>query len=522
MSIFDPQDARVARGLSRISHSNPFLPERVEAERETLGDCFVATDTHWHARGGSYAEIPNVALLSGLATQTAERVRHKLESGHTASPEELELYEETLLFALYHEFVTRIDGTIRTSLEVDVKPKGKASHKRTVPTVDFYPEFVERLAHYTEISPTVSLPIESAHHLFALFFHLRRAFYQIFVDLVGSSMAMAQLRAAIWQSIFTHDLRRYRRYLYDRMADVTTLITGPSGTGKELVARAIGRSRYVSFDSESKKFSTDFSQHFYPLNLSALSSTLIESELFGHRRGSFTGALDDHPGWFEVCGPWGSVFLDEVGDLDVAIQVKLLRVLQTRQFQRLGDTSDLCFEGKIIAATNRDLSTLMAEGQFREDFYYRLCADRIETPSLSEQLASSPDELRHLVEFIASRVLGEPDSLVTEVVEWVDKNLGFDYPWPGNFRELEQCVRNIMVRGEYRPSGRPANNAKAELLASVDAGSLTAEDLLRNYCTLVYSRCDNYEGTARTLGIDRRTVKAKIDPELLERLRRNE
>src|SRR4030095_10303350 len=114
---------------------------------------------------------------------------------------------------------------------------------------------------------------------------------------------------------------------------------------------------------------------FYALNPSALSPTLIESELFGHRRGAFTGAVQDRAGWLEVCPATGTVFLDEIGELDPAIQVKLLRVLQSRTFQRLGDTRDRPFLRKLIAATNRDLGREMAAGEFRKDFYYRLCSD---------------------------------------------------------------------------------------------------------------------------------------------------
>ena len=113
------------------------------------------------------------------------------------------------------------------------------------------------------------------------------------------------------------------------MGDVTTLVTGPSGTGKELVARAIGLSRYIPFDAEGQAFADDTPRSFVPLNLSALSPTLIESELFGHRRGAFTGAVADRAGWLETCPPRGTVFLDEIGELDPAIQVKLLRVLQS-------------------------------------------------------------------------------------------------------------------------------------------------------------------------------------------------
>ena len=194
-------------------------------------------------------------------------------------------------------------------------------------------------------------------------------------------------------------MRRCRRSLYSRMGDFTTLISGPSGTGKELVARAIGLSRFIPFDPVAQRFADDLAGSFHALNLSALSSTLIESELFGHRRGTFTGTVGDRIGWLEVCRPLGAVFLDEIGELEPGIQVKLLRVLQTRTFQRLGETTDRTFHGKLIAATNQDLASKIEDGSFREDFYYRLCSDIITTPSLREQLDDSPQDLGNLVHF---------------------------------------------------------------------------------------------------------------------------
>src|SRR5262249_42904363 len=263
-----------------------------------------------------------------------------------------------------------------------------------------------------------------------------------------------------------------------------TLITGPSGTGKELVARAVGLSRYVPFSSAKQRFEVDLTDSFHPLNLSALAPTLIESELFGHKKGSFTGAVEERKGWLEESeehyGRHGTVFLDEIGELDAGIQVKLLRVLQARSFQRLGESSTREFRGKIIAATNRDLATEIQAGRFREDFYYRLCADRIATPSLQEQLQDTPDDLPNLVLFIAQNVIGgeEGAGRGAEVTDWIDRNLGRRSPWPGNFRELEQCVRNVMTRQAYEPlRSMPASgNARQELADAVVAGSLSAQE----------------------------------------------
>jgi len=212
---------------------------------------------------------------------------------------------------------------------------------------------------------------------------------------------------------------------------------------------------------QTRCFAAEPAGGFAAVNLAALSPTLIESELFGHRRGAFAGAVDDHEGWFARCGPHGAVFLDEIGDLDAGIQVKLLRVLQSREFHRIGETDPRRFVGKVIAATNRDLDPELAARRFREDLYYRLCADTIQVPTLREQLAATSDDLRHLVLIIARRVAGPDEGarLADEVQHSVDTHLGRNYPWPGNMRELEQCVRSTLIRGagrtirQYRSAG---------------------------------------------------------------------
>jgi transcriptional regulator with PAS, ATPase and Fis domain len=327
------------------------------------------------------------------------------------------------------------------------------------------------------------------------------------------------LRASVWQSVFTHDMRRYRRTMYSRMAEFATLITGPSGTGKELAARAIAQSRYVPFDERNLTFPGDEAVSFFPINISALSPTLVESELFGHRRGAFTGAIGDRKGWLETCPAAGSVFLDELGDLDPAIQVKLLRVIETRTFHPVGETAPRQFRGKLIAATNRDLAARIRRNEFREDLYYRLCSDQIVTPSLAEQLSDSPQVLNELIVYMARRVAGaEGDELARDVTSWIEKNLGRDYAWPGNYRELEQCVKNVLIRRDYRPSRSAPSGAMEATLDAFREGRLTADEVLSRYCTLVYRRTGSYEETARRLGIDRRTVKAKVDARLLRRL----
>jgi transcriptional regulator with AAA-type ATPase domain len=505
MLFESPADLEFTQAISRLAYCNPFLPERIECERAALAEQFVNVDVVWNVATDWEGNRPNIGRLQQRTEEVSARLRDRLVAGERASPREIHLYEDLAIYLLYY----RVHEPLKRYVMGEIsKPQQELAA--------LYEKFAQDVKHFLEI-PGLTLPSGyEAPHLYACYFQVRRAFHHIFRNIVGASMPAARLRASVWQSIFTHDMRRHRRVMYDRMGDLTTLITGPSGTGKELVARAIALSRYIPFDVKSRTFASNYEELFHPLNLSALSPTVIESELFGHRRGAFTGALEDRTGWMELCQPLGTVFLDEIGELDPGMQVKLLRVLQTRSFQRLGDTRTRSFRGKIMAATHRDLARDMAEGRFRQDFYYRICSDLITTPSLREQLADAPQDLKGMILFITRRLAeDEAEALADEVQHWVGKHLGIDYAWPGNFRELEQCVRNVLIRHEYRPPAVGSRDAAERLTQELNAGALTADELLRRYCTLIYSRTHNLEETARRLQLDRRTVKAKVDPELL-------
>ena len=510
--FFDPDDKHFVKLLRQLATGNPFLPERIDYERQALGDDFVTPRTSvWSKQVRVDRYSPNVARLAEKAEALVGTLRQRLTQGarpktsSTATENELSLYEDLVLYHLYYQFEESFE---------------KAMNGR----VSFYDEFCESARGYLS-SPGLSAPLlDELPHAFSFLFQVRRASHHIFNSIVGGSMPAAKLRARVWESIFTYDMDRYRRHLYEKMGDVSTLITGPSGTGKEIVARCIALCRYVPFSVAKKKFSVNLDTSFYALNLSALAPTLIESELFGHQRGAFTGALQDRKGWLEVCPALGSVFLDEIGELDSGIQVKLLRVLQSREFQRLGDTSTHQFSGKIIAATNRDLATEIESGRFREDFYYRLCSDLITTPSLADQLRDTPEDLGNFVLFLVRRMMGpaESESVTSDVIDWIDNHLRDDYPWPGNVRELEQCVRNVILRRQYEPLRRPSAKASlAEDLAErMERSTISVDELVEHYCTLTYLKTDSYMETSRRLGLDRRTVKARVNQELLEQLKK--
>ena len=504
-----PADRQFLAALSELSHCNPFEPRRLELERQVLGEQYVDEDLVAWSRTSATDEMEreNVERITSRAVELVERLWQQQSRGQSLRARDVPLYDDLVSYVLYYRYF----ATIRVETPAD---DGLAER---------WQQFrADRRRLLAPLDAPARAPLADTAHLFACLHQVRRAFGQIFACLIGESQPANTLRAQVWQSIFTHDLRRYRRLLFGRMGHIATLITGPSGTGKELVARAIGLSQYRAFREKTQSFApaAATAQHFAALNLTALSPTLIESELFGHRKGAFTGAVVDRVGWFEQCPAFGAVFLDEVGEIDTAIQVKLLRLVQSREFSRLGETKPRQFAGKLITATNRDLAREMRAGRFREDFYYRLCSDRIELPSLRDQLVDRPDALRGLVQFIVRRELTAPgapaeqqeiDTLTIEVETWIKSRMPRDYQWPGNIRELEQCVRNVLVRSEYHPEHQTDDNGRSPWLARAERGELSADDLLNHYCRHVHHLRGGYDPAARTLGIDRRTVKNRIE-----------
>jgi len=207
----------------------------------------------------------------------------------------------------------------------------------------------------------------------------------------------------------------------------TVLIEGDTGTGKELVARAI---HYTSPRRD---------RAFVAVGCGALPDTLLESELFGHVRGAFTGAESDRPGRFELADG-GTLFLDEIGEVSPALQVKLLRVLETREFERLGDRKTTKVDVRFIAATNRNLRESVAEGRFREDLYYRLNVLSIRLPSLEERTEDIPLLIQHFISAFNEQTGKKIRGLSQQSVD-----LLVDYPWPGNVRQLENAIEHAFI-----------------------------------------------------------------------------
>jgi formate hydrogenlyase transcriptional activator len=209
--------------------------------------------------------------------------------------------------------------------------------------------------------------------------------------------------------------------------DSTVLIYGETGTGKELIARAV------------HNLSTRQSSNFVKLNCAAIPTGLLESELFGHERGAFTGAISQRVGRFELAHR-GTMFLDEIGEVPLELQPKLLRVLQEREFERLGSTRTLRTDARLIAATNRDLESLVNEQKFRSDLYYRLNVFPVRVPSLRERPEDIPLLVRHFVQQFSRRMGKAIDTIPSETMSSLIK-----YPWPGNIRELQNVIERAVI-----------------------------------------------------------------------------
>ncbi|NIQ93359.1 MAG: sigma-54-dependent Fis family transcriptional regulator, partial [Desulfuromonadales bacterium] len=447
--------------VSRTAFSNPFSEEHAALNRRL-------------------SEESEALPPREMSTRVLARVRQHLASLFSKRPFDLrtyagldrELLKNAFLFEIHYHQVDNFDRLIDEQVNAGDTPC-KVPFAREV-----LAEMEDR-----------GIEGEEAERYLAFFYQFRRAFYFIDRGLVGKSRSMTRLRCHLWNNVFTFDIRWYDRYLWNRMEDCATLLLGRTGTGKGAAASAIGRSGFIPFDARSERFSESFTRNFIEINLSQYPESLIESELFGHKKGAFTGAIENHEGVFSRCSPHGAIFLDEVGELSIPVQVKLLQVLQERRFSPVGSGEPCHFHGRVIAATNRSLKKLRKEGAFRDDFFYRLCSDVIEVPSLQQRLQEESAELGILINHLLRRILGEESPEMAKVIEeTLKEDLGPDYPWPGNVRELEQAVRRILLTNHYKGDTflAPPEDLPGRLLDGIERENLDARQLLAGYCALLY------------------------------------
>jgi two-component system NtrC family response regulator len=281
------------------------------------------------------------------------------------------------------------------------------------------------------------------------------------------------------------------------------LITGPSGTGKELIAKAI------HYDSPRKD------RPFISVNCGALTETLLESELFGHEKGAFTGALSMKKGRFELADG-GTLFLDEVTDMPSPLQVKLLRVLQEMEFERVGGTKTIKVDVRVLSASNRKIKEVVEEGNFREDLFYRLNVINIEVPSLRER----PEDIRLLVEHFIEKYRQDEGKERIELSPEAWKTL-YSYSWPGNVRELENVIERAVVLKADRVIGQedlPAEisekreEVEVERFIPLDAPlQKTLEQIEEKLIRRALDQCDNVQShAAELLGITKSLIQHKM------------
>lgn len=475
---------KVLEEVAGLVFTNPFGERRRKVECLLLGDSSGELSFSARAQGISKMAIDALISISGNGGFSIQNIR-------TFDRDTIIL---VWLFYLYHKFYKELEEHIRAQEKAGSKPL------KLKPGKNLVNEFA-----------VAGFKPEEADHYIALMFQVSRAFYYIDGQVRGSGPAIVGLRKRLWNNLFTANPKWYFAHLSGRLEDFATLILGETGTGKSLVARILGRAGYIPFDRVSSRFVESFTAAFNSINLAQYPSSLLESELFGHKKGSFTGAIDNYEGIFARCSRHGAVFIDEIGDVDIPTQVKLLQVIQEREYSPVGSREKRRFSGRIIAATNQDLEDLISKGKFRKDLYFRVCSDIMKLPSLSERVSESPEELGILIRDILQIILQSPDEAIAQAIESTLLNsLPEKYPWRGNIRELEQSLRQICISGKFQIAMLDADAPK-DLQQTVFEKLPELQELSAEYCYYLHQKLGSYEAVARTAGIDRRTAKKYVD-----------
>lgn len=445
---------------------------RLEAVLDAIGEAMAMYDdrerlsfaNRWYEEimGGSLSALQAMSPEL-LKERIKERVRGPLNAGDEEDGDE-------------EDSVDRESGGIVEHVAGD--GGRRLFHRSRKPVYDDSGEVIGSLYVYRDVSREIEIERMEAEVL-RLRAELQTTY--AFSKMIGSGMAMRGV---------------YELMERVKQADVTVLVVGESGTGKEVVARAL-------HDSGPRK-----SGPFIAVNCAAIPPTLIESELFGHERGAFTGATVQRAGCFERASG-GTILLDEIGDMPPELQAKLLRVLQEREIQRVGGTTPIKVDARVIASTNRDLQGAMRAGEFRADLYYRLAAFPIVVPPLRERREDVPLLANHFLKKSAARnrkpVTGISAAALRKIMQ---------HDWPGNVRELQSVVeRAVLVEpSDVLQSSSLPSELAAEALPSTDGnGVLPLADLERRAILGAMRATDrNVSRAAKALGISRATLHRKL------------
>ena len=340
--LIEPERRRLLELVARFPATNPFEPAWSEIERAVLGDRYDAGE----ASGPPGAPGKNRERIAEQIAMPLLVIAERLAAGIEGTPAELAAYQRATLYSLSADYGPRLQRLIEEN-EVHVP---------------FYDDFEKR---HSDCLSLPGLTASEPGHLLAVLYQAQRGWHFAHTKILGRSARAAAARAAIHRANLGVDLVVYAAGLYRHMDEIPVLITGETGTGKELAAECIGASRYIPFDVAGRRFATGYLADFHVRSLCEVSPELFESALFGHKRGSFTGAIADAAGFFGLPKAYGTLFLDEAGEIPRECQAKLLRPLENREYVPVGETRPRSSLGRLLFATHCDLEAMCREGTFR-------------------------------------------------------------------------------------------------------------------------------------------------------------
>ncbi len=529
--LLDPDQLAFLENVAALLSTNPFVPAWVDRVQACLGDRYRPGLPVWCSRN---AEIDdNHRLIGERLAELLPKVRNRLRDGFSATGRERAIYVNAAILALYGNFAAAL---ARIVAENGVK-------------VPFWSQFEKG---YTALLGIEGLDAPPAADLLALFYQMYRAWYFPWKLIPGAAPITARARAQILEACVGKDVvAYYRQGLWRTMAEQPVLITGETGTGKELAARCIAGGRFLAFDVQTRRFAAPPLSGYHVVNLSDASSNLFDAQLCGHVRGAFTGATEDAPGYLGLAAEGETLVLDEFGEIPKDIQVKLLRPVENRVYRRVGENKTRPVEARLVLSTNRDLGAMVRRGKFREDLYTRVNVLRVVMPPLRRILREAPDERWHYVlGFVAEMLPQSPESWdgwAYKIEADIARHRAGE-TWRGNLRALRNHVRQAVLSSGLVTEGTdrqpdtgpepgsvaassdprtPASRRRRESdrpedpsLLGPDALSrgLSLDDWIRHIVTRTYAMCGrNKNEAARRLGIDWRTVDKWIDYALLER-----
>ena len=517
------------RPISRLYGTNPFEPAWEALLKASVHNVWLV-DLKVVGRDLARVSPEAVRCINVQVAHAVEETARKLAEGAPATPDELAVYHGAALYSLWVEVGPLLQRRIDKK-EVD------------------FPRYDEFLARYRWLFGHTGIWVPEPRRLLELYDQTWRAHFFIATMIRGRGRRIAAARAALWRAIIAGEICDYAQHHCVRMQRFSVLVTGETGSGKELAAQCIGWSSFIPFDEDTRKFAMAHDGDYHVRSLCESAASLVEADLFGFKRGSFTGATSDKLGYLALPQTWGTLFLDEIGEISLALQAKLLRPIQNRVYSVIGESTQRELVGRLVFATNRDLEAMCREGTFRRDLYMRLKILQVHMPALRDRLADDPDELLDLVwGFVEKHRLG-PDRTGDLTRRAVDAIRRDDYDWPGNVRELENYVDAYVLTNGCMPG--PAEYAAAEAGAHegqgdgeeppitslpptsaessgnlgerVKEGEVPLEEVERDVVTHVLVRTGgNKAEAARRLQCTWRKIDQMPDPVRLERLLRRQ